>query len=176
MKKAVSWFNKLAGWLKTLLIIAGVGILIFLCFMIYKIVKNAMNSVNGLMGSIGLGDRDATSKAQEDTTKMEWTGKLAQQQPSDITLSSNQLKQIADDIYDSFHWYSFNFDRAFAALKKCNNKVDVSALVLTFASEHDTDLLSYFSPSYMAFFTHGFRLTDEEFLMISNFVNSLPND
>lgn len=175
MKKAVKWFSKLSRTLQIVIVLLLVGFIVLVCVIVYKAVTTGIKSFNDIMGAVGLGEREATAKQKEDTTKDFWTANLAERHPDEVTLMPSQLKQMATDIYDSWGYVHANFDKTMNAFKKCHNKVDVSALVKAFSDQYSKDLNAFLSTSYWNLLK-GYRLTDEQYLTLHNFVNSLPNE
>lgn len=175
MKKAISWFSKLAGWLKTLIVIAIIVGVVLVALVIYNLYKSIKNGAKGLTDMFGLSQSDAAKHATADVSASAWTTSLYAKYPGEVTLSQTQFKQMAKDIYDSWGFFSKDFDKTLATIKKCHNKVDVSALVKAFTDEYNKDLVSYISPMKWTFDFRNYP-TDAQFEMIHTFVNSLPND
>lgn len=89
------------------------------------------------------------------------------------TLDYSTLKDMADRIYGSVsalpNWLSpADAQTGLSVIKQCNNKVDVSNLVVVFQQVYNKDLYDYMSANY----TSGSGVIGMQ--QIINFVNALP--
>lgn len=175
MKNLLNHFGKLAGWLKTVLILVLLLAFILLGFVIYKIVKNIMNGAKGVTDILGITKSDSEQKAEDNQSKVYWTADLYNKNAIDCTLTDKQLQEAADGIYYSWGFFHKDFEETMNCFKKCHNKVDLSALVKKFSQLHDADLLSYISPLKRTFSFRNYP-TDQQFDMINNFCEHLPNN
>jgi len=174
MKNVMKWFGALPGWIKTIVVVLLLLVLVLVGLMVYKIFSNVTNGVKGITDWLGLTKSEAKKELEanikKDTVSDAWKQDLYLSASPHSSLSYDQLINMAVDMHDCFGFISFNIDKAYSVVKRCHNKVDVSGLVHCYSVKYQKDLLSNLLP---AFWGHP---NDEQFKLIHDFVDNLPNE
>lgn len=133
---------------------------------------------------VWLGVKESPQKSSADSTVSQqssananssspWNPSLYNNDPGDSTLDYQTLVNMAETIYNTSVNYAllrFNSDptTAFSAIKQCNNKIDVSNLVVVFQQQYNEDLYTFMQNNYNG------SSSEVIFQQIINFVNNLP--
>lgn len=165
---------------KTVLTIVIVLIIIWVLIEFGGDFSAALNSVMTWLGvkeSPAQAAADATVSQQSSanaSSTSPWNPALYNNNPDASTLDYQTLVSMAETIYgtqENWALLRFNSDptTAFAQIKQCNNKIDVSNLVVVFQQEYSEDLYTFMSSNYNG------SSSEVIFQQIINFVNNLPN-
>lgn len=164
---------------KGLAILAVVAVVIVLVVFFAKDIKAVLQN---LLVSLGLEKDPATALAEGNAM----AGNISSANPSSpfspamytnnpgaSTLDYPTLQTMAKTIYDSVSWLPNIIDtpsasQALAAIKQCNNQVDVSNLTVVFKDMYNDDLYDYMARNYTS------SLTVQAMNQIINFVSTLP--
>lgn len=165
---------------KTVLIIAVVIIILWVLISFGGDFQAALDQV-----MVWLGVKQSPQKTAADSTVSQqsaanasstspWNPSLYTNNPDASTLDYQTLLNMAETIYNtsvSWVYLRFNSDptTAFSAIKQCNNKIDVSNLVVVFQQQYSLDLYTFMQNNYNG------SSSEVIFQQIINFVNNLPN-
>lgn len=165
---------------KTIIIVA---VVIFIIYVLIEFGGDFEAAIKSIFVGLGLEKSDIqksaegtiqnTSAASSNPTSP-WSPQLYQNNPDASTLDYQTLVQMADDIYNTpwslvYLRFSTDASKALSVIKQCNNKIDVSNLVVVFQQQHQQDLYTFMEMNYTS-------AANEVILQqIISFVNNLPN-
>jgi hypothetical protein len=160
-----------------------VAVIIFIIYVLVEFGGDIEAAVKSILTGLGLEkpaiqqQAEATIQANSvsaSTPNSPWSPQLYQNNPDASTLDYQTLVNMADSIYGSrsalWTWLvDSDASLGFTQIKMCNNKIDVSNLVVVFQQEYQQDLLTFMEMNYTS-------APNEVILQqIITFVNNLPN-
>lgn len=164
---------------KGLSILAIVAVIIIIVFIFGKDLKNVFDNI---LTDLGLKTDPITKLAQDNALAANMSSSnpssafspsLYNNNPDQSTLDYPTLQGMSQTIWNSVsplpNWLvAPNSSAALAAIKQCNNKVDVSNLTVVFQQSYSQDLYDYMAKNY----TDNTNI--QGLNQILNFVNGLP--
>lgn len=157
------------------------GAVVVIIIVIVFFGKDLVQGVEKLFGSIGSGLGITTPQAVTDANAANIKANLSSANPSSpfspamynnnpdaSTLDYATLSNMAGQIYESGGIFSASGSSGLAAIKQCNNQIDVSNLSIVFQQLYNLDLYDYMASQYQSN-TNVLALNQ-----ILSFVSNLP--
>jgi hypothetical protein len=173
-------FNKMnEKQAKSLGIILLVVAIIFVGgYLIIQTYGSLSNFFSSIFGKIGLGAPDAettsatatvaSSDMQSSNPNSPFSPNLYNNNPDASTLDFATLQSLCTQIYNSVGFFSNTPDSALAAIRNCQNQIDVSNLSIQFNNQYSRDLYDYMSGNFTN--TQGVEIMAQ----IITYVKNLP--
>lgn len=151
-------------------------VLIYFAKPIFEQIKKYIEGFGDITDKLGIGTSKGEQQYTDISTNTEtcWTPNFYKKAPSGAKLlTTAKQAELSKKIYDAWGFVAKDFDATILAIKTCSTQSQISILSEYFSKTYNKDLLTFIRP---AKWTLSFRNypTDDQFLIITNYVNNLP--